>query len=157
MPIETIIVRDAIPGDAETIALFNEAMALETEGIRLDPAAIRAGVRSVLEDPAKGRYFVAERGGRISGALLVTFEWSDWRNGIFLWLQSVYVDPAHRRRGVFTTLFRHVETIATGPGHCGLRLYMDAGNHPARAAYERLGMRHDNYLVFETRDRLKEP
>ena len=151
-----ITVRDAAPGDAEVLALFNEAMALETEGIRLDPAAIRAGVRAVLDDPSKGRYLVAERGGRVAGALLITHEWSDWRNGMFLWLQSVYVDPMHRKRGVFTRLFRRTEELASAPGRCGLRLYMDAHNGAARAAYERLGMRHGNYLVFETKDKLRE-
>lgn len=152
-----ITVRDARGDDAEILAIFNEAMALETEGLRLDPLAIRAGVRAVIADPAKGRYHVAERQGRVAGALLVTFEWSDWRNAMYLWLQSVYVDPAHRRRGVFSRLYAHVEAIARGPGHCGLRLYMDAHNAPARAAYERLGMRHQSYLVFETHDRLREP
>lgn len=151
-----ITVRYAFPSDVEVLALFNEAMALETEGIRLDPAVIRAGVRAVLEDPSKGRYLVAERAGRIAGALLVTYEWSDWRNGMFLWLQSVYVDPIDRKRGVFTRLYRHLEDLASAPGRCGLRLYMDAHNGAARAAYERLGMRHGNYLVFETKDRLRE-
>ncbi len=151
-----IFVRDARKDDCEIIALFNEAMALETEGLRLEPLTIRAGIRAVLDDPSKGRYYVAERRRQVAGALLVTFEWSDWRNGMFLWIQSVYVDPAHRRAGVFTGLYRHVEAIAKSPGHCGLRLYMDAHNAGARATYERLGMRHENYLVFETLDRLRE-
>src|SRR6185503_20699634 len=103
-----LVIREARSGDAETLARFNEAMALETEGLRLEPAVIRAGVRAVLADPARGRYFVAERAGAVAGALLITYEWSDWRNATFLWLQSVYVDPAERGRGVFTRLFRHV-------------------------------------------------
>jgi len=156
MPDE-ITIRDARSADVEVIALFNEAMALETEGLRLDPATIRSGVRAVIDDPSRGRYYVAELQDRVAGALLVTYEWSDWRNAMFLWLQSVYVDPAHRRRGVFSRLYAHVEALARSPGHCGLRLYMDAHNASARAAYERLGMRHENYLVFETRDRLREP
>ncbi len=151
-----ITVRAARTDDAEGLARFNEAMARETEGVRLDPATIRAGVRAVLEDPGKGRYFVAERGGRVAGALMVTFEWSDWRNATFLWIQSVYVEPAHRRCGVFTLLYRHVEALASSGGHCGLRLYMDSGNGQARGAYEALGMAHRGYLVFETPDRLRE-
>ncbi|MBI4600702.1 MAG: GNAT family N-acetyltransferase [Planctomycetes bacterium] len=130
-------------------------MAWETERVRLDPRTIREGVLAVLADPAKGRYFVAERGGEAAGALLITYEWSDWRNGTFLWLQSVYVEPAHRRRGVFVALFGHLERLAAEPGCCGLRLYMDAHNEQARAAYERLGLRHRGYLVFESPDRLR--
>jgi len=148
-------VREARLEDLETLARFNEAMALETEGIRLDPAVVRAGVRAVFEDPSRGRYFVAERAGQVAGSLLITYEWSDWRNANFLWIQSVYVDPAHRRRGVFTGLYRHVERLASSPGHSGLRLYMDAANEAARKTYERLGMSHRHYLVFETRDPLR--
>lgn len=150
-----ISVRPARLEDLETLALYNEAMALETEGLQLDPVTLRAGIRAVLEEPARGRYFVAERSGRLAGALLLTHEWSDWRNALFLWIQSVYVDPLHRRRGVFTALYRHAAELASAPGHCGLRLYMDAHNATARATYERLGMRHENYLVFETRDPLR--
>jgi len=150
-----IHVREARPDDAEAIARFNEAMALETEALRLDPAAIRAGVVAVLKDPSKGCYFVAEADGQVAGALLVTYEWSDWRNAAFLWLQSVYVDPKRRRRGIFRRLFEHVERLARSSGACGLRLYMDAHNEAARRTYERLGMTHRGYLVFETRDGLR--
>jgi GNAT superfamily N-acetyltransferase len=153
---DAITVREARSGDAETLARFNELMALETEGLRLDPPAIRAGVRAVLADPARGRYFVAERQGAVAGALLLTYEWSDWRNATFLWLQSVYVEPAARRRGVFTSLFRHVEELASRPGHCGLRLYVDADNAGAREVYGRLGLVHRNYLVLESPDSLRE-
>ncbi|HVR76620.1 MAG TPA: GNAT family N-acetyltransferase [Planctomycetota bacterium] len=150
------LVRDARPEDAEALARFNEAMALETEGVHLDPSAVRAGVRAVLEDPSKGRYIVAERGGRPAGALLLTYEWSDWRNGMFLWIQSVYVEPAERKKGIFTSLFRQVEEIAARPGHCGVRLYMEADNATARKTYERLGLDLSRYRVFESRDPLRE-
>ena len=153
---EPVSVREARQEDAEVLARFNEAMALETEGLRLDSAAIRAGVFAVLGDPSRGRYFVAERAGAIAGALLITYEWSDWRNATFLWLQSVYVEPAERRRGVFTSLFRHAEKIASQRGYCGLRLYVDADNARAREVYERLGLVHRNYLVLESPDRLRE-
>ena len=148
-------VRFARTEDVEVIALFNEAMALETEDVRLAPATIRKGVAAVLADPAKGRYLVAERSGELAGTLLLTYEWSDWRNATFLWIQSVYVAPAHRRQGVFTALFRRVEEIASAPGHCGVRLYMDSGNAAARKTYERLGLEHRSYLVFESRDLLR--
>jgi len=131
-------------------------MALDTEQIRLNPETIRAGVKAVLDEPSRGRYLVAEIGGRIAGALLITYEWSDWRNATFLWIQSVYVDPGHRRRGVFTRLHRRVEELASSPGICGIRLYMDSDNHVARKTYESLGMAHRNYLVFETPDGLRE-
>jgi GNAT superfamily N-acetyltransferase len=154
-PLGDIQVREARLEDVEAIASFNEAMAWETERLRLDPATIRAGVEAVLTDPAKGRYLVAERGGERAGALLTTFEWSDWRNALYLWIQSVYVAPEHRRRGVFTALFRRVEAIAASPGHCGVRLYMEAHNEGARRTYERLGLAHRKYHVFESADRLR--
>jgi GNAT superfamily N-acetyltransferase len=156
MEVSEIIVRDARPEDAESIARWNEAMARETEDVRLDPATIRAGVRKVLEDPSRGRYFVAELAGRPAGCLLITYEWSDWRCGTLIWIQSVYVEPEHRRQGVFTALHRHVEGVAAGPGHCGLRLYVDSRNAAAQATYRRLGMEHRGYLVFESRDPLRE-
>ena len=108
MSMPGVNVRFARAEDVETISLFNEAMALETEHIRLVPATIRQGVGAVIGDPGKGRYLVAERNGELAGALLLTYEWSDWRNATFLWIQSVYVAPAHRRQGVFTALFRRV-------------------------------------------------
>jgi GNAT superfamily N-acetyltransferase len=151
-----ITVRDARPGDAEVIARFNEAMARETESLTLDPKTIRSGVRAVLADPSKGRYLVADRAGEVAGALLVTYEWSDWRNACYIWLQSVYVHPAHRRRGVFRRLFHHVEKLGSAPGFSGLRLYMDAHNAAARETYQSLGLVHRNYLVFEGRDPLRE-
>jgi GNAT superfamily N-acetyltransferase len=150
-----IEVRYAVAEDTETIAVFNEAMALETEDVRLAPSTIRKGVSAVLGNPSKGRYLVAERSGEVAGSLLLTYEWSDWRNATFLWIQSVYVAPAHRRRGVFTALFRRVEEIASEPGHCGVRLYMDSGNADARKTYERLGLEHRSYLVFESPDILR--
>ena len=155
MSIPGVDVRFARAEDVETIALFNEAMALETEDVRLVPATIRKGVAAVLEDASRGRYLVAERNREVAGCLLLTYEWSDWRNATFLWIQSVYVAPAHRRQGVFTALFRRAEEIASAPGHCGLRLYMDSGNSAARKTYERLGLEHRSYLVFESPDLLR--
>ena len=109
------------------------------------------GVKALLNDSAKGTYFLAEMDGLIVGQLLITYEWSDWRNGTFWWLQSVFVDPAYRGHGVFKALFQHVRRLAAERDDvCGLRLYMDSHNARARQVYERLGMKHAGYEVFET-------
>jgi ribosomal protein S18 acetylase RimI-like enzyme len=142
-------IRPATLADADTLVRFNAAMALETERIRLDPAVLGPGVRAVLEDPARGRYFVAESDGRVVGQLLVTYEWSDWRNGNIWWLQSVYVDPPHRRRGVFRALYRHAEALARAQGAVAIRLYVHHDNRPAQDTYRRLGMRDAGYIVME--------
>ena len=143
-------IRPAVAADAPVIADFNRCLARETEHRELDPTRVGAGVAAVLADPAKGRYLVAEADGRVVGQLMLTFEWSDWRNGCFWWIQSVYVEAAHRGCGVFTRLYRHVERLAReDAGVCGLRLYMEHHNAPARAAYEKLGMKAAGYEVFE--------
>ncbi len=146
----TVTIRDAAPADVEIIARFNSAMAEETEGRPLDPETIRNGVAAVLGDPAKGRYWVAEVDGEIVGQLMVTYEWSDWRNGMLWWIQSVYVPPAWRRRGVFSALYHHVESVAAAQASvCGLRLYVERDNARARSTYRSLGMSEPNYLVME--------
>ncbi len=145
-----LIVRPARGTDTDIIARFNREMASETEGLELDPDQVRAGVEAVLADPAKGFYLVAEQDGRIVGQLMVTYEWSDWRNGTFWWIQSVYVDPAHRRRGVFKRLYEEtLHRARTRPGVCGLRLYVEAENRRAQRAYERLGMKLTGYRLYE--------
>jgi len=146
----TTAVRTARAADLETIADFNVAMALEAEHKRLDPDTVRRGVAAALADPAKGRYFIAERDGQVVGQLMITFEWSDWRNGVFWWIQSVYVHPQARQSGVFTALFRHLEAQAKSqPGVCGLRLYVEDGNTRAQATYRRCGMADGGYRVME--------
>jgi len=143
-------IRDAVTGDLEYIVEANTALALESENIELDPALLRPGVAAVLSDPSRGRYFIAEAGGRPVGQMMLTFEWSDWRNGVFWWIQSVFVDPQHRAQGVFSSLFRHVAREAGRATEvCGLRLYVDRGNHRARAIYSHLGLHHSNYEVME--------
>ncbi len=147
----TLTIRDAAPADAEIIARFNSAMAEETEGRPLQPDTIREGVAAVLGDPAKGRYWVAEVDGEVVGQLMVTYEWSDWRNGVLWWIQSVYVPPAWRRRGVFSSLYHHVESAATAQADvCGLRLYVERDNAGAQSTYRSLGMSESNYRVMET-------
>lgn len=145
-----ILIRPAQRDDLETIVGFNAAMAWETEGLRLDQERLRKGVEAVLVDPLKGHYVVAVCEDEVVGQLLITFEWSDWRNGCFWWLQSVYVDPALRRKGAFRSLFRHVLAQAQeDPEVCGLRLYVDRHNAPARRTYRDLGMDESSYDVFE--------
>jgi ribosomal protein S18 acetylase RimI-like enzyme len=147
----TLKIRDATIDDCEIIAGFNSAMARETEGRPLPAETVRRGVAAVLEDRAKGRYWVAETGGEIVGQLMVTYEWSDWRNGMLWWIQSVYVDGAFRRQGVFTALYRHVESLALAePGVGGIRLYVEHANQRAQQTYEALGMVKPNYLVMES-------
>ena len=143
-------VRLATPQDAPVLIEFNAAMALETEQKELLPEVIGAGVRSLLGNPAAGFYVLAEKDDRVLGALMITKEWSDWRNGTFWWIQSVYVRPELRRQGVYKLLYRHVQELAADdPAVCGFRLYVDHENARAQATYRALGMKQTRYLVFE--------
>lgn len=145
-----IAIRRATPDDARTLALHNAAMAAETESITLDPERALRGVEAALRDPAKGFYLLAEADGAAAGQLMVTFEWSDWRNGVFWWLQSVYVRPEHRRRGVFTRLYRAMrEEAEKSGGVCGVRLYVESANRRAQQTYQRLGLRQAHYQMYE--------
>jgi GNAT superfamily N-acetyltransferase len=145
-----IVIRAAAPADTAVVADFNHRLAQESEGKELDGALLERGVRAALADPAKGRYFIAERDGQIVGQLGITYEWSDWRNGWFWWIQSVYVVPAARRQGVFRALFRHVDQAARGdPAVIGIRLYVERDNRPAHATYEGLGLAWTSYHVME--------
>ncbi|MBT8066693.1 MAG: GNAT family N-acetyltransferase [Gammaproteobacteria bacterium] len=145
------VIRDALPADASAIANYNSLMAEETEGRALDPAVIGPGVAQVLTDNTKGRYWVAESNGEIVGQLMVTYEWSDWRNATIWWIQSVYVPLPYRRKGVFSALYRHVQLLAAAePNVCGLRLYVETNNHRAQQTYAALGMIKPSYLVMES-------
>ncbi len=125
-------------------------MARETESLTLDPERVLAGVREVFRDPGNGFYLIAEAGGNAVGQMLITFEWSDWRNGVFWWIQSVYVHPDFRHRGVFRHLYLHVaERAKADPAICGLRLYVEGENHVAQRTYERLGMTRTPYQLYE--------
>jgi GNAT superfamily N-acetyltransferase len=129
----------------------NLRLADETERLRLDPARVTAGVTALLKDPAKGIYFIAECAGAPAGQLLVTYEWSDWRNGNFWWIQSVYVAEAFRGRGIFRALFDHVQAQARSTHDvCGLRLYVETNNSRAQKVYGRLGMKKTDYEMFQT-------
>ena len=142
-------IRLATPDDAAVLIAFNVAMALETEGKELLPEVIGAGVRSLLGNRAAGFYVIAEE-DRAVGSLMVTNEWSDWRNGSFWWIQSVYVRPESRRRGIYRALYRHVQELAAqDPKVCGFRLYVERENSHAQATYRALGMNETRYLVYE--------
>ena len=136
--------------DADTIARFNAAMALETEHKALLPEVIGAGVRRLIDTPSMGFYLVGEAQGRVVACLLVTNEWSDWRNGLFWWIQSVYVEPGFRRQGVYRRLYEHVRSLAAqDAGVCGFRLYVEKDNLTAQRTYASLGMAETDYRIFE--------
>ena len=125
-------------------------MEKEREGRRVTLGGLRKGIRSVLESGEHGRYLVAESGASVVGQLLLTYEWSDWRNGVFWWIQSVYVAPSARRRGVYQTLHKHVVLDARERGDvCGVRLYVEQDNRAAQAAYAGLGLTVTAYRIYE--------
>ena len=145
-----LVLRPARPDDLDVIVDFNARLAWETEQKRLDLATLRPGVQTMLADPTKGRYFVAERDGVVVGQLGVTLEWSDWRNGDFWWIQSVYVAADARRLGVFRRLYEHVIAAAIADGRViGVRLYVERDNHAAQAVYRSLGLQETHYLLLE--------
>ena len=155
----TLRIRPATPADAPLLAEWAGAMAMETEHRRLEPAVVHAGVVAGIADPAKARYFIAMRDAELGGhetvgvavgTLMLTTEWSDWRNGDWWWIQSVYVPGAQRRSGVFAALYRHVEALARAtPGVVGLRLYVERDNAAAQRTYSALGMQDAGYAIYE--------
>lgn len=147
-------VRQAGPQDRELLVEFSAAMARETEERQLNLARLRKGTRALLASAERGFFIVAERheGGRRRpvGQLMVTYEWSDWRNGTFWWVQSVYVDPAWRRRGVYRSMHEYIVTKAKAdPTVCGIRLYVEQNNQAAQSVYQRVGLAPSGYWVFE--------
>jgi GNAT superfamily N-acetyltransferase len=142
-------IRPATTTDLDFIVAGNLAMALETEHLRLDAAMLREGVRELLGGRAPGAYWIAEIDDVVVGQLMITFEWSDWRNRMVWWIQSVYVVPAARKHGVFRALYMHVRREAQAAGAGGLRLYVDTTNTRAQQVYATLGMNGDHYRVFE--------
>jgi ribosomal protein S18 acetylase RimI-like enzyme len=145
-----VAVRDATAADQARLVTHNEAMARESEDKGLDVAILERGVKYLLEHPAEGFYLIAEHGGRSAGSLMVTFEWSDWRAGRFWWIQSVYVMPEFRRRGVYRALHAEVRRRALDdPRACGIRLYVERDNGGAQATYQALGMNETAYRLYE--------
>jgi ribosomal protein S18 acetylase RimI-like enzyme len=150
-----MMIRAAQLKDLDAIVSGNIALAEESEGLQLDRETLGAGVRALLDERAPGRYWIAELDSAVVGQLLITFEWSDWRNRMVWWIQSVYVTPSARRRGVFRALYDHAKREAQAQGAGGLRLYVDVTNSRAQAVYATLGMKGDHYRVFE--DMFAEP
>ena len=143
-------IRNAVIEDAEAIIGFQQEMATETEGKNLDPTVVGRGVRAVFGDEERGRYVVADDSGTLVGSLLLTWEWSDWRDGWFWWIQSVFVAPDRRGQGVFRRLYEHVVPQAEArPDVCGIRIYVEASNEHAQGVYDALGMKHAGYQVYE--------
>lgn len=135
--------------DIAAIAQFQVAMATESEGTTLDPDTVVQGVTAAMHDRQKGTYFVARHGSRVVGSLMVTREWSDWPNAWYWWVQSVYVQPEHRGKGLFRALYAKVRELAAAEGVTQIRLYVDKTNHPARRVYEQVGMEECHYLLYE--------
>lgn len=145
-----ILIRPATPADAEFLVRGNASMALETEHLSLDLDRLRDGVHSLFDDTSRGLYYIAEIDRRRVGQMMITYEWSDWRNGVFWWIQSVWVEPDFRGQGVFKALYGHVEAMARqDPGVCGLRLYVEHENTRAQETYVRCGMKRTVYQMFE--------
>ena len=142
-------IRPATIDDLDFIVSGNLALARETEDLTLDVDALRNGVTALLREQAPGRYWVAEHDGRPVGQTLITFEWSDWRNRMVWWIQSVYVLQDARRLGVFRAIYAHLRTEAQATGAGGLRLYVDTTNTRAQDVYNALGMNGNHYRVFE--------
>ncbi len=141
-------IRDAAITDLDVLIECNAAMAQETEGKKLDPVVLRAGVAAVLAEPRRGFYLVAELDATVAGCLMITYEWSDWRNGDWWWLQSVYVRPERRRDGVFRVLYAEVERRAAAACAVGLRLYVERDNRRAQQTYAALGMGEEAYRLY---------
>ena len=146
---KNLFIREARIIDAEKIIGFQKKMAKETENMNLDHDTINHGVHAVFADPQKGKYYVSEYEDEVIGSLLITYEWSDWRNSFVWWIQSVYIQPDHRRKGVFKEMYRHVRYTALQNDVAGLRLYVEADNINAQKTYEAMGMNSDHYRMFE--------
>ncbi len=143
-------IRRATPDDAPALVGFNLAMARETESLELSEEILTAGVRNLFANPQFGFYLIAEVAGEAVGSMMITYEWSDWRDGLFWWVQSVYVRPDHRRRGVYRQLYDYVKReAARDPRVRGFRLYVERENLAAQKTYERLGMSETHYKMFE--------
>ena len=150
----SIVVRLARAEDVALMVRWAQAMAQETEDKRLDTMTVTHGIEAGIADPARAQYYLAERAGEPAGTLMITPEWSDWRNGWWWWIQSVYVAPAQRRKGVYRALYSHVLALARAePDVRGLRLYVEKENTSAQHTYEFLGMVDAGYRMYEAETR----
>lgn len=145
----SVLIRRASLPDVTRLVAFNQAMAAETEGKALEAQVLTAGVTTLLQTPALGFYLVAEQDGEVVAGLMVTQEWSDWRNGLFWWIQSVYVQPQCRRQGIYRKLYQFVKQLSLEENVCGFRLYVERDNQVAQQTYRSLGMTETVYRMFE--------
>ncbi|WP_416308287.1 GNAT family N-acetyltransferase [Neptunicella sp. SCSIO 80796] len=144
-------IRKASLEDVQKLVEFNQAMALETEGKSLDSTTLTAGVETLIKRPEYGFYLVAEQNNSIAAGLLVTYEWSDWRNSLFWWIQSVYVTPEYRRQGLYSSLYQRVQEMANAEDNvCGFRLYVEKENTKAQQTYQALGMSECEYFMYQS-------
>lgn len=145
-----LTVREAVRSDVPHLIRFQQNMASETEGLILDAQILERGVLALFDDSAKGKYYIAEENNQVMGCLMTTYEWSDWRCGTVLWIQSVYIDKTHRGKGVYRKMYEHIQQLVTpASGYRGIRLYVDRTNTDAQKVYETLGMNGSHYQVFE--------
>ncbi len=145
-----MIVREARTSDIPSLLDFQLKMALETENVQLEILPLTQGMNKLFRDPGKAKYYVAEVNGEIAGCLMTTFEWSEWRCGTILWIQSVYVAGPWRKKGVFKAMYQHIhQLVSEDPDLKGIRLYVDKTNATAQKVYSGLGMNGDHYTVFE--------
>lgn len=144
-----VTIRKANRHDSDAIIGFQQKMAWETENLTLDRAVLDKGVAAVFENPGRGQYYVAENEGTVIASLLITYEWSDWRNSDVWWFQSVYVLPDYRRSGVFRQMYLYIKEEGEKQGIAGLRLYVESNNKRAMATYEALGMHSEHYTMYE--------
>jgi len=145
-----ILIRKAIEEDLPTIVDFQMAMALETENLKLEESIVKKGVSAAFHDSAKGQYFVTEIDNEIAASLMITFEWSDWRNGMVYWIQSVYVEKKFRRMGIYSKMYTHIQEIVKNDENIrGIRLYVDKTNTRAQMTYKKTGMNGEHYQLFE--------
>lgn len=144
------MIREATSDDIPIIIDFQQKMAWETEQVQLDPIVLAAGVKNLLLESRHGKYYVAEENRVVVGSLMTTYEWSEWRNGNVLWIQSVYIIESHRGKGIYKKLYGHIQQlVANSPDLKGIRLYVDKTNKAAQKVYEKLGMNGEHYQVFE--------
>ena len=143
-------IRRAKSKEYKIIAGFQQKMAMETENFELNTNTILQGVKAVFDEAAKGQYYVVETEGKVVAALLTTYEWSDWRNSTILWIQSVYVLPQFRTKGIYTNMYNYLkEIVKTSSKYSGIRLYVDKTNDIAQKVYKNLGMSNKHYELFE--------
>ncbi len=144
------MIREATEKDISSIIDFQLKMALETENITLDIATLSQGVHKLFKDSTKGRYYVAEENAEVIGCLMTTYEWSDWRCGNVIWIQSVYIAATHRGMGVYKKMYEYIQQmVMTDPDYRGIRLYVDKTNKGAQQVYSKLGMNGEHYQVYE--------